>query len=79
MFFYCEKGIVSVTHLSTLGKYFVCLLADKNIQLGYLKVKTELVADQLAKPIFDDWGDNDNENDNMSDNGEKNKNMINID
>ena len=46
------KGLIVLTTLSLKNEYFLCLIANKNINLGFLKLKTQLIADQMAKKIL---------------------------
>jgi len=67
MFFNCKIGRVGLTHISPKEEYFVCLIADEQMEVGHLKIKTELVADQLSKPLLQDYSDDEREVDDDDD------------
>ena len=62
-----QNGRIALTPLSQFNRFFVCLCADKQTELGLLKVKAELIADQISKPLLDEWPENEEE---MSNEGE---------
>merc|ERR1712228_344345 len=62
MFANCKMGRIAISVIQSIDvdvddvnePYFVCLLARKKMDCGYLKVKIELITDQLAKILFDE-------------------------
>lgn len=62
MFVNCKLGRIAISSTDTNNdedtpKYFICLLAQNQMELGLLKVKLELITDQLAKILFNESGD----------------------
>jgi len=67
MIFNCKLGRVGLTHLSPQAGYFVCLIVSDEMELGHLKIKTELVADQLSKPLLGDYSEDEEDDDDDED------------
>lgn len=65
MFVNCKQGRIAISTTDTMNDedppYFICLLAQNQMELGLLKVKLELIADQLAKILFNEHDDEDEE------------------
>eukprot|EP01084_Bolivina_argentea_P105138 188214_1 len=60
MFVNCKLGRIAISIIpDDIQPYFVCLLAQNEMELGLLKVKLELITDQLAKILFNEEDDDD--------------------
>ena len=64
MFINCEIGRIALSAvIPDDAPFFICLLANNDMELGLLKVKIELITDQLAKILFNEQDDEDEEDD----------------
>lgn len=79
MFFNCTNCRVAMSSLTQYEKYYLCIIAQKSINLGYLKVKTELICDQLSRPLLGDISDYEDQTDTKPDDDEKLQSNTNTD
>lgn len=72
MFANCKMGRIAISVIADEDEpYFVCLLASNKMECGYLKVKIELITDQLAKILFNEKDEEEEEEDDSHDNNEQ--------
>lgn len=70
MFVNCKLGRIAISVIPDDQPYFICLLAQNDMELGLLKVKLELITDQLAKILFNEDEDEDEDEEIDGDNDE---------
>ena len=62
MFANCKMGRIAISCIPDEDEpFFVCLLASNAMECGLLKVKIELITDQLAKILFNEREDEEEE------------------
>eukprot|EP00483_Globobulimina_turgida_P007849 UN07864 len=67
MFVNCKVGRIAISVIPDDQPYFICLLAQNEVELGLLKVKLELITDQLAKILFNEDDEDEDDIDNEQD------------
>ena len=62
MFANCKMGRIAISAVADEDEpYFVCLLASNEMECRYLKVKSELISDQLAKILLNERDEEEDE------------------